>query len=425
MRTWAMQAVHIVSNKQHPNQLAPVKFGPSQARQNEFFKNNNYEIEIRPFTKSDFGPIIDALYDPGCFFSKNWGITEKPDIEGMLQAHLAGWSRGHCNPFVYFVNGEVGGISRFLNVDATNRCLEIGGTWIAPKWRRSFLNTQVKYLLLCHAFEVLAAERIEFRVNMGNYHSQMAVLRIGAVFEAKLRHRTIPCKAEPASMHCYSIIRPEWANTKERLELLIQQKTLPEPHLPFHFDSPRLAADVYKLADAEELFELAVRNRDLIRPSLPTCGNFQTVKDSLKFITNKFHGAHAGNEFFYALRLKDQNTKPLLWCPNSENTTIRSRPQVGQLHIKWVNYDNHSANIGYFIDHHYYRQGLVTEAVTSACEILKASGFQRVTLNILEDNLKSRGLAEKLNFRFEGKNFSTFRDGLGQLRDTLVYARTP
>ncbi len=179
------------------------------------------DVQIRPYTEDDFDSISKALHDPDGFFAITWGILQKEDIIRMLRSNLLGLQNQKCNPFVYLVQGEVAGISRFLNIDSTQRCLEIGGTWVAPKWRRTFLNTHVKYMLLSYAFETIGAERVEFRVNENNFRSQRAVLRLGAVYEGRLRHRTHPTKSESAAVLCYSVIRPEWPTTRVQIEQLM------------------------------------------------------------------------------------------------------------------------------------------------------------------------------------------------------------
>src|SRR3982074_3489371 len=49
---------------------------------------------------------------------------------------------------------KVIGSTRFMNIDRANRRVEIGSTWIAPAWQRTTINTEAKYLMLRHAFEV-------------------------------------------------------------------------------------------------------------------------------------------------------------------------------------------------------------------------------------------------------------------------------
>jgi RimJ/RimL family protein N-acetyltransferase len=365
----------------------------------------NDRIVIRPLEEKDFTTIAEALLDPQGFFAKAWGIKTVEDIQKMLHSNLEGRRRGRSNPFVYFVGDEVAGISRFLNIDPTHRCLEIGGTWVAPRWRRSFVNTNVKYLLLRYLFEQLDAARVEFRVNALNFRSQMAVLRLGAVFEAQLRQRTLPPLMAPQSMFCYSVIKPEWHDIKTRLENLQSGIQVAGSLLPFRFSTERLQLILLRLGDAQDFFELAHRNQEMIRASFPKAGNFQTSGEAEAFIADKVHGSYAGKQFFYGIRLNE------------------SDKLLGHLHIKDVNWDTLSADIGYFIDYSQWRKGYASEVVSAALNVLKGRGFEKATLRTLDDNFPSQGLAEKLGFTKEGYQRQSFRDGHGNLRDTYSYAK--
>ena len=52
-------------------------------------------------------------------------------------------------------SGDIVGSTRYFNVDAQNRRLEIGHTWYAKRAQRTAINTECKLLLLTHAFEAL------------------------------------------------------------------------------------------------------------------------------------------------------------------------------------------------------------------------------------------------------------------------------
>jgi len=101
-----------------------------------------------------------------------------------------------------------------MRLEPSNKSLEIGGTWVAPKWRKSFVNTEVKFLLLQYCFETLSAERVEFRVDGRNIESQRAVLRIGAKLEGRLRTRQLYPDGVARDGLLFSVIRPEWSNVK-------------------------------------------------------------------------------------------------------------------------------------------------------------------------------------------------------------------
>jgi len=83
--------------------------------------------------------------------------------------------------------GQVVGSTRFWKIDPANRKLEIGHTWLSLSVQRSGINTEAKYLLLRHAFEVMDCVRVQFTTDELNQNSRAAILRIGATQEGIVR----------------------------------------------------------------------------------------------------------------------------------------------------------------------------------------------------------------------------------------------
>ena len=101
---------------------------------------------------------------------------------GLYRDGFRGQRAGTQLPFTTVVrDGErVVGSTRYMNIDAANHRLEIGTTWIARSWQRSFVNTHAKFLMLRHAFETLGCNAVEFRTHSRNDQSRAAIERLGA-----------------------------------------------------------------------------------------------------------------------------------------------------------------------------------------------------------------------------------------------------
>ncbi len=126
-------------------------------------------------------------------------------------------------PFAVFdlASGELAGSTRFLDIRAEHRGLEIGWTWYAARFQRTAVNTECKLLLLAHAFEVLGALRVQFKTDHANERSQRALERTGAVREGVLRnHRIRPDGTMRHSVY-YSIIAEEWPAARQRLTRML------------------------------------------------------------------------------------------------------------------------------------------------------------------------------------------------------------
>ncbi|HVN84857.1 MAG TPA: GNAT family protein [Candidatus Binatia bacterium] len=115
-------------------------------------------------------------------------------------------------------SGRTIGSSRFANFDHPNRRVEIGYTWIAPPWQRTVVNTEAKYLMLRHAFEMWQCIRVEFKTDSLNEKSRNALKRIGAIEEGIFRNHMVTHSGRYRHSVYFSIIDSEWPEVKARLE---------------------------------------------------------------------------------------------------------------------------------------------------------------------------------------------------------------
>ncbi len=121
-------------------------------------------------------------------------------------------------------SGRTVGSTRFMNIDRANRRVEIGSTWIAPAWQRTAVNTEAKYLMLHHAFEVWKCIRVELKTDALNQKSRNAILRIGAKEEGSLRRHLITSTGRVRDTVYFSILDSEWPGAKSRLEAYLGSK---------------------------------------------------------------------------------------------------------------------------------------------------------------------------------------------------------
>jgi RimJ/RimL family protein N-acetyltransferase len=113
--------------------------------------------------------------------------------------------------------GPVVGCTRYMNIAAEHRRLEIGSTFVGAPWQRSAINTAAKLLLLEHGFERLNCLRIEFKADSRNMKSRNAILRIGATEEGTFRRHVICSDGHQRDTVYFSILADEWPDIKARL----------------------------------------------------------------------------------------------------------------------------------------------------------------------------------------------------------------
>jgi|SRR3984957_17376326 len=147
-------------------------------------------------------------------------MKSKEDFQHVVDKAMAEQERGESMVFatVERSSGRVIGSTRFMNIDRVNRHVEIGSTWIAPAWQRSAVNTEAKYLMLRHAFEVWQCMRVELKTDALNQRSRNAILRIGAKEEGILRKLLITWTGRVRDTVYFSILDTEWPEVKARLE---------------------------------------------------------------------------------------------------------------------------------------------------------------------------------------------------------------
>ena len=150
----------------------------------------------------------------------------KEDFQHLVDKALVEQERGESVVFatVERRSGRVVGSTRFMNIDRNNRRVEIGSTWIAPAWQRTAVNTEAKYLMLRHAFEVWNCIRVELKTDALNQKSRNAILRIGAKEEGTLRRHVVTWTGRVRDSVYFSILDTEWSEAKMRLEAMLERK---------------------------------------------------------------------------------------------------------------------------------------------------------------------------------------------------------
>jgi RimJ/RimL family protein N-acetyltransferase len=137
-------------------------------------------------------------------------------IEKYRQVHGAGG--GLTFATIDKRSGRPVGSSGYHAADAQHRRLEVGGTWVAPPWQRTPINTEAKLLMLGHAFETLGCLRVEFKTDSLNTKSRTALTRIGAVEEGTFRNHMVMPDGRIRHSVYFSITAEEWPAVRERLE---------------------------------------------------------------------------------------------------------------------------------------------------------------------------------------------------------------
>jgi RimJ/RimL family protein N-acetyltransferase len=147
-------------------------------------------------------------------------MQKREDFHLLVAKALQEQERGESIVFTTaeIASGRVVGSTRFMNIDRNNRRVEIGSTWIAPAWQRTAVNTEAKFLMLRHAFEVWGCFRVELKTDALNEKSRNAIVRLGAKEEGTLRRHVVTWTGRVRDSVYFSILDSEWPGIKARLE---------------------------------------------------------------------------------------------------------------------------------------------------------------------------------------------------------------
>lgn len=116
------------------------------------------------------------------------------------------------------------GTTSFHDIKLEIPRVEIGFTWYAKPYQRTYVNRVCKYLLLQHAFEELNAQVVGFRTDHLNLKSQKAIEALGAKQDGIIRcHMLRKDDVTLRDSYIYSILKSEWVDVKALLQSKLMQ----------------------------------------------------------------------------------------------------------------------------------------------------------------------------------------------------------
>jgi RimJ/RimL family protein N-acetyltransferase len=192
---------------------------------------SNDRVTLAPLDRRHLDGLRAAVAD-GDLWQLWYTFVPTPEAMGAeIERRLKLRESGSMLPFTVIENasGEPVGMTTFMNIDATNKRVEIGSTWYRKRVQRTDVNTHCKLLLLTHAFEALECIAVEFRTHFFNHQSRRAIERLGAKLDGILRNHQRASNGTLRDTCVYSITAAEWPTVKA--------------HLTFQLSRPRASPD--------------------------------------------------------------------------------------------------------------------------------------------------------------------------------------
>ena len=172
--------------------------------------------QLRPEHASD----LAAASAEGELWRTWYTAIPAPDvIDAEIERRLSLQQAGQMAPWAIVdpTTGAAVGMTTYMNIDAPNRRVEIGSTWIARSVQRNGLNKAAKLLLLGRAFDELDAIAVEFRTHSHNQQSRRAIAELGAKQDGVLRNHQIDRFGNLRDTVCFSITASEWPTVRHGL----------------------------------------------------------------------------------------------------------------------------------------------------------------------------------------------------------------
>lgn len=178
------------------------------------------QVTLRKMTIGDVHDLYNVAQDERIWAHMINRMESVKDMESYIQAALNAKEQGSEYPFVIIQNetNKIVGSTRFMDINLSHKRLEIGNTWLSPEFWRTPINTECKYMLFNHCFEVLKLNRVQLKTDHENVRSQQAIERIGAKKEGILRNHMIRVNGTIRHTVMFSVIKEDWAVVKKRLE---------------------------------------------------------------------------------------------------------------------------------------------------------------------------------------------------------------
>ena len=188
-------------------------------------------VTLRPLTAEDAGALAAAASES----RQEFAYTRVPDgveeARKYIEGAMADRDEGRRVPFAIVWHDRLVGSTSYLDpqrwrwpagspLQRTDRpdAVEIGATWLAASAQRTRCNTEAKYLMLSHAFDVWQVYRVSLKTDERNTKSRRAIERLGALLEG-VRRADMPAQdGSVRSSAYYSIMRGEWPDVRKKLE---------------------------------------------------------------------------------------------------------------------------------------------------------------------------------------------------------------
>lgn len=186
-------------------------------------------VRLEPLRPEHADALATAASD-GKLWELRYTFVPEPDqAASYIATALEGQRAGHMLPWVVreLSENRIVGCTRYHDIVAEVDRVEIGYTWYARSWQRTFVNTACKLLLFRHGFDQLGCGVVGLRTDILNQRSQRAIEALGAGKDGIIRHDQLRRDGTVRDTVRYSVLASEWPTVRANLEARMRKHGTP------------------------------------------------------------------------------------------------------------------------------------------------------------------------------------------------------
>ena len=179
----------------------------------------NAFVRLSPITMDNFQELIPVASQEKLVQYSPSDIATPESLKNYVEIAFDQKNKKTIIPFIIFDRRkqQYTGCTRYMNIDAKNKTLEIGSTWLGREFQGTGLNAQMKLLMLNYAFDEMGFEKVEFRIDERNTASRKAVEKLGCKLEGILRENVYLLDGFKRNTCCYGLLKEEWKAIKGKI----------------------------------------------------------------------------------------------------------------------------------------------------------------------------------------------------------------
>ena len=189
-------------------------------------------VRLEPLQHQHVAGLLTAAADGAELYRWSAVPQDEAQVRQVVEAAVAARDGGTAVPFAVIraADDTVIGSTRFFDFgywawpDGRARTgpdtCEIGYTWLSPAAIRTGANTEMKRLMLTHAFEVWQVSSVALHTDARNQRSRDAMARIGLRYEGVLRAHRLGTDLKPRASARFSVTAADWPAVRQHLDEL-------------------------------------------------------------------------------------------------------------------------------------------------------------------------------------------------------------